>query len=124
MSKAFDIKNKAQDELLAFAVFELNNIIEHCIAIGACDREDEEPYEVDTTDSLRVAVDVQDTYSLDIYSERRKVESFIKYPDEDVVYLRVEDEEEPIALRALPFDSIVELVDELETMWNNLVKTK
>lgn len=125
MSKAFDIKNKAQDELLAFANYELTNIIDRRIAAGEMDSltpEDDAYYEVEIEDSVEVEVDVMDTYTMDIYTERREVESFVKYPGEDSVYVQVQGEEDPIALRALPFDSIVWLVDEMETMWNKIIK--
>ena len=119
MSIAYDIKHKAQDNLLKVALDLLADIINYRLRD---DEDDSEVIEICVRPRFFVDVDVQDTYSLDCYTEKRKVESFVKYMDEEAVYVNIEGEEDPIALRALPFDSIVVLVGELENMWAELIK--
>lgn len=133
MSIAYDIKHKAQDKLLTVALDLLADIINYHMRHDEDDSEvitgiindegcEEDIYEIGIHSRFFVDVDVQDTYSLDCYTEKRRVESFVEYMDEDALYVNIEGEEDPIALRALPFDSIVVLVDELESMRAELIK--
>ena len=58
--------------------------------------------------------------------EERYVTGFQFDIENKAVYVLDDDtdynEQDPVALRALPTDDIVGLVDVLERMWNNLIK--
>ena len=120
--KASDIKNKALAEILAFAVFELTNIINHRIAIGNAYKNKEGDYEesVCMYDMPTVTYDEWYETPKGFKSEEQTLRSFILR--DDAVYVTNEETEftgnPAICLRSLDFDSIVKLTDTLETMWN------
>ena len=126
--KASDIKNKALAEILAFAVYELTQIVQHRIAIGEVDEDEDGFYEEELSGyglpKFTYDVWVTVPYTDEIVSEKRTLKGF--QLDGDAVYVLAEeedyDEQDPIALRSLSTDDITGLVDVLEQMWNNLIK--
>lgn len=125
--RAFDIYNKAKDEILAFAKNQFENIRDWYIQIGLWDKkiDDWDYYQIDPSDyniSISVEVDVMDTYSLDTSKERRKV-NYIRLYD-DGVALELEGDEEPYYLRGLSLWYIAEITDYLEMIWNSLMGRK
>ena len=125
--RAFDIYNKAKDEILAFAKNQFENIRDWYIQIGLWDKkiDDWDYYQIDPSDydlSISVEVDVMDTYSLDTSKERRKV-NYIRLYDYGVA-LELEGDEEPYYLRGLSLRYIAEITDYLEMIWNSLMGRK
>ena len=130
--KASDIKNKALAEILAFAVFEFTNIVDYLTSKGEIDL-DIDTYDAyikdfGVTEQVSFGVWVSDTYTCEMSYEERYLAGFQFDLKNKAVYVLEEDadynEQDPIALRALPTDDLVGAVDVLEQMWNNLVKTK
>lgn len=125
--RAFDIYNKAKDEILAFAKNQFENIRDWYIQIGLWDKkiDDWDYYQIDPSDydlSISVEVDVMDTYSLDTSKERRKV-NYIRLYDGGVA-LELEGDEEPYYLRGLSLWYIAEITDYLEMIWNSIMGRK
>lgn len=125
--RAFDIYNKAKDEILAFAKNQFENIRDWYIQIGLWDKkiDDWDYYQIDPSDynlSISVMVDVTDTYTLDTWMERRKV-NYIRLYD-DGVALELEGDEKPYYLRGLSLWYIAEITDYLEMIWNSLMGRK
>ena len=128
--KASDIKNKALAEILAFAVFEFTNIVDYLTSKGeidpGTDTYDAYLKSFGITEQISFGVWVTDTYTLEMSYEERYVTGFQFDIENKAVYVLDDDtdynEQDPIALRALPTDDIVGLVDVLERMWNNLIK--
>lgn len=126
--KASDIKNKALAEILSFAVYELTQIVQHRIAIGEVDEDENGIYEEELfgygLPTYTYDVFVEDPYTDAIITEKRTLKGF--QLDGDAVYVLAEEEDyneqDPIALRSLSTDDITGLVDVLEQMWNNLIK--
>lgn len=126
--KASTIKNNALAEILDFARYELSNIVNHRIAIGEVERNNLREYEEDV-----FGYDLPETKyyvwfeNIDggFVHEQRTLNSF--YLIDGAVYVQSEEDEKngipAIALRSLDFDSIVELTDVLETMWNKIIKS-
>ena len=130
--KASTIKNNALAEILDFARYELSNIVNHRIAIGEVERNNLREYEEDV-----FGYDLPETkYYVWVehiglkteggfVHEQRTLKSF--YLFDGAVYVQSEEDEKnglpAIALRSLDFDSIVELTDVLETMWNKIIKS-
>ena len=130
--KASDIKNKALAEIIAFAVFEFNNIVDYLISKGEIDINidtyDAYLKDFGVTERVSFGVWVSDPYTCEMCYEERYLAGFQFDLKIKAVYVLEEDadynEQDPIALRALPTDDLVGMVDVLEQMWNNLVKTK
>lgn len=130
--KASDILNKALADIIAFAVFEFTNIVDNLISKGEIDPDTDtydaylKDFGIDTQHSFGVWVTDPDTFNM-LYEERY-ITGFQFDRKNKAVYILEEnadcDEVPPIALRALPTDDLVGVVDVLEKMWNNLVKAK
>lgn len=125
--RAFDIYNKAEDEILAFAKNQFENIRDWYIQIGLWDKkiDDGDYYQIDPSDydlNISVEVNVMDTHSLDTWKERRKVNHIRLY--DGGVALELEGDEEPYYLRGLSLWYIAEITDYLEMIWNSLMGRK
>ena len=128
--KASDILNKALAEILAFAVFEFTNIVDYLTSKGeidpGTDTYDAYLKSFGITEQISFGVWVADPYTNEMSYEERYVTGFQFDIENKAVYVLDDDtdynEQDPIALRALPTDDIVGLVDVLEQMWNNLIK--
>ena len=130
--KASEILNVALSQILQHAVFEFTQIVNNLISRGEIDS-DTDTYDAYLTDfgiktEHHFGVWVTDTYTTEFSREERTLIGFRFDREEKAVYVLDEesdyDEEDPIALRALPTDDVVELTDILEEMWGNLIKTK
>ena len=131
--KAIAIVEQARKSLLEFALYEIKNIIQHRIKVGEMDEynpddEDANPfYEVDIDgDAIRprIPIAVEDTYSLETYSESRTVSQVLLDAETDTLYIRtVEgleagcDTDNPICINSLDTDSIKWIVVALEDVW-------
>ena len=128
--KASDILNKALAEILAFAVFESTNIVDYLTSKGevdpGTDTYDAYLKSFGITEQISFGVWVTDTYTNEMSYEERYVTGFQFDIENKAVYVLDDDtdynEQDPVALRALPTDDLVGLVDVLEQMWNNLIK--
>lgn len=128
--KASDILNKALAEILAFAVFEFTNIVDYLTSKGEIDPDidtyDAYVKDFGITEQHSFGVWVTDTYTCEMSYEERYLAGFQFDLEEKAVYVLEEDadcnEQDPIALRAVNTDDLVELVNVLEEMWNNLIK--
>ena len=128
--KASDILNKALAEILAFAVFESTNIVDYLTSKGeidpGTDTYDAYLKSFGITEQISFGVWVTDTYTNEMSYEERYVTGFQFDIENKSVYVLDDDtdynEQDPVALRALPTDDLVGLVDVLEQMWNNLIK--
>ena len=123
--KASDIYNKAKEEILAFAKTQADNIVDWYVMNGIFEKAEEyelNPNEFDV--NISVEVDVQDTYTLDFNTEKKNVLSIVVREDGVALVLDGEEDYDPIYLRSLSLEQIVNVTDTLEQMWFSLVHPK
>ena len=123
--KASDIYNKAKEEILAFAKTQADNIVGWYVMNGIFEKSEEyelNPNEFDV--NINVEVDVQDTYTLDFSTEKKNVLSIVVREDGIALALEGEEDYDPIYLRSLSLEQIVNVTDTLEQMWLSLVQPK
>lgn len=131
--KAIAIVEQARKSLLEFALYEIKNIIQHRISIGEMDEynpndKDADPmYVVEIEDNAvrpHIPIAVEDTYSLDTYSESRTVCEVLLDAESDTIYIRTVEGldagceiDNPICINSLDTDSIKWIVVALEDVW-------
>lgn len=123
--KASDIYNKAKEEILSFAKTQADNIVDWYIMNGIFEKAKE--YELDPSEfdaNISVEVDVQDPYTLDFSTEKKNVLSIVVREDGVALVLDGEEDYDPIYLRSLSIEQVVNVTDTLEQMWLSLVHPK
>lgn len=117
--KAVEIEQETENRLKALAKGFLMDIINHRINEGIMDEDPDGCYSIEPSDKgLRVDVWVEDTYQPECYIERMEVKQICL---DDNVYVVVGDNDEEVYLRALPFNSIIDICCDLEDIYDEEV---
>jgi len=112
MYRAIEIREEYEDRLKRLAKGFLMDIITHRIEEGIYDESPDGCYVIEPSDSpLRIDVWVQDTFNPECYIERMTVEGIGLADD---VYVIVGEDKEEVYLRSLPFNSIIDICNDLE----------
>lgn len=130
MMKASFIYNKAKEEITAFALSQFEHIRDWNIRIGLWDKitDEEDYYTIDTSDydlgEHYVRVDVMDTYSLDFYEEKRRIEEIRLYNDGIALKLEHQPSDEPVYLHTFSMLDLVNICNYLEMVWQETINPK
>ena len=128
--RASDIYNKAKEEITTFALSQFEHIRDWNIRIGLWDKitDEEDYYVIDTSDydlgEHYVRVDVMDTYSLDFYEEKRRVEEIRLYNDGIALKLEHQPSDEPVYLHTFSMLDLVNICNYLEMVWQETINPK
>lgn len=133
--KASDIFNKAKQEIIDFANFEMANIKSWLVSTGVWEDVDKETWEyspywfelADFGKELSIFVAYADTHTLETFQVSKKVKGFQFDIDKNVLVV-LEDmdlnEEDGIYLRALEIYEIVKIANLLEETWLEIIHQK
>ena len=132
MARATDIYNKAKEEIILFAKFEMGNIKGWLIRTGQWDENDEDwehsPYWLDLSDfnipNLVVDTEVTNPHTLETYVKEKRVVAIRYYKDEKISVVFDDAGEDELALPLLKLLDIVKVTNLLEDFWNRLVREK
>lgn len=133
--KASDIFNKAKQEIIDFANFEMANIKGWLVRTGVWEDVDKETWEFSPYwfelsafgKGLSIFVDCADTHTLETLQVSKAVKGF-QFDSDGQVLVVLEDmdlnEEDGIYLRALEIYEIVKIANLLEETWLEIIHQK
>ena len=130
--KATEIYNKAKNEVIAFASYQMSNIKDWLVRTGEWEDTDENtwnfsPYWLSLSDfkkSLCVFVPATNAYTLDFYDVKKEVVAIRFTINKEIIVVFDESGEDELYLATLELSEQVKVCNLLEELWTELIHQK